>query len=291
MKNKKKSFSIHPQNSSKRILIAGASGQLAKAFIKKFNELNIDFLAPTEQEFDITEKTKVENIFSQYNPDVIINCAAYNNVEAAEQDNTKAFLINRDAVINLAEVSLKYNTKLVHFSSDYVFDGKKGSVYTEEDKTNPLNEYGKSKLAGEQTALKYKNSLVCRLSWVIGEGQQNFLYKLSGWLKNSKIIKVSSDEISVPTFTFDVVDVILKALDKNLSGLYQLVNSGYASRYDLAKEYVKIKNLDNEIIPVPMSSFDLKVERPMFTAMSNKKILEELKIEIPDWKQSIKRFL
>lgn len=295
---KTESLSIHPsfhtsiphQNSLKRILIAGASGQLAKEFIKNFEELNIDFLAPSEQEFDITDKIKIENVFSQYKPDVIINCAAYNNVEAAETDNTKAFLINRDAVINLVEASSKYNTKLVHFSSDYVFDGKKGSVYTEDDAVNPLNEYGKSKLAGEQAALKYNNSLVCRLSWVIGDGQQNFLYKLSGWLKNNKVIKVSSDEISVPTFTLDIVDVILNALDKNLTGLYQLVNSGRASRYELAKEYVKLKNLDNEIVPVPMSTFPSKVQRPLFTAMSNEKISKILDISIPDWKESLAKF-
>ncbi len=273
-----------------KILIAGASGQLAKAFIKKFTELNINFFAPTEQEFDITDKTKIDNIFAQYKPEIIINCAAYNNVEAAEQDNTKAFLINRDAVTNLVEISSKYNVKLVHFSSDYVFDGKKGSVYTEEDIVNPLNEYGKSKLAGEQEALKYKNSLVCRLSWVIGDGQQNFLYKLSGWLEKNKVVKISSDEISVPTFTFDVVDVIIKALERNLTGLYQLTNSGYASRYELAKEYAKLKNLDNEIIPIPMASFGSKVKRPLFTVMSNEKIAKELSISIPGWKESLVKF-
>ena len=255
------------------------------------SELNISFSAPTEQEFDITDKIKIENIFSQYNPNIVINCAAYNNVEAAQQDNTKAFLINRDSVINLGEACLKYNAKLVHFSSDYVFDGKKGAVYTEEDSVNPLNEYGKSKLAGEQEALKYKNSLICRLSWVIGYGQQNFLYKLSGWLEKNKTIKVSCDEVSVPTFTFDVVEVVLKALDKNLTGLYQLTNSGCASRYELAKEYIKLKNLDNEIVPVPMASFGSKVERPLFTAMSNEKISKILGIKIPDWKESLSKFL
>ena len=273
-----------------KYLIAGASGQLAKAFTKKFNELDISFFAPGEQEFDITDKIKIENIFSRYHPDVVINCAAYNNVEAAETDNTKAFLINSDAVANLVDFSSKYNAVLVHFGSDYVFDGNKGSLYTEEDSVNPLNEYGKSKLAGERIALKYNKALVCRLSWVIGYGQQNFLYKLSGWLEKNKVIKVSSDEVSVPTFTFDVVDVILQAVNKNLTGLYQLVNSGYASRYELAKEFIKLRKLDNEILPVPMSAFPSKVRRPLFTAMSNEKISETLSISIPDWKESLVKY-
>ena len=274
-----------------KYIITGSSGQLAKAFIRKFKELNYDFVAPNKQELDITDKYKIEKIFLKYTPNVIINCAAYNNVEFAEQDNSKAILTNKTAVLNLVEIAKKYNTKLIHFSSDYVFDGTKGSLYTEEDKTNPLNEYGKSKLAGEQEALKYNNSLVCRLSWVIGEGQQNFLYKLSGWLKNNKTIKVSYDEVSVPCFTFDIVDVIIKALENNLVGLYHLTNSGKASRYELAKEFVRLNNLNNEILPVPMASFNSKVKRPLVTAMSNKKISQELNITIPSWQESLKKYI
>ena len=274
-----------------RYIIAGSSGQLAKAFIKKFKYLNYDFSAPDEKEFDITDKSKIEKVFLQYSPNVIINCAAYNNVELAEQENSKAILINKTAISNLAEFAERYNAKLVHFSSDYVFDGTKGSLYTEEDKTNPLNEYGKSKLAGEQKALKYNNNLVCRLSWVIGEGKQNFLYKLSGWLKNNKTIKVSCDEVSVPCFTFDIADVIIKALKNNLVGLYQLTNSGKASRYELATEFVRLNNLDNKILPVPMASFNSKVKRPLVTTMSNKKISNELNITIPSWQESLKKYI
>lgn len=274
-----------------KYIITGSSGQLAKAFIKKFTEVDADFIAPPEQELDITNKEKISNIFSQYVPDIVINCAAYNNVEFAQQDNTKAVLINKTAVVNLIEETKKYNAKFIHFGTDYVFDGTKNDLYIETDRTNPLNEYGKSKLAGEQEALKYNNSLVCRLSWVIGEGQQNFLYKLSGWLKNNKTIKVSGDEISVPCFTFDIVNTIIKSIDKDLSGLYHLTNSGKCSRYELAKEFVELNKFDNELIPVPMASFNSKVQRPLQTAMSNKKISKELNITIPTWKESLKQYM
>ncbi len=274
-----------------KYIITGSSGQLAKAFIKKFTELNFDFVAPSEQNLDITNKEKIANIFSQYKPNIVINCAAYNNVEAAQLDNTKAILINKTAVTNLVKESKKHNAKFVHFGTDYVFDGTKNDLYVETDKTNPLNEYGKSKLAGEQEALKYNNSLVCRLSWVIGEGQQNFLFKLYGWLKSNKTVKVSSDEVSVPCFSFDIANTVIKAIDNGLSGLYHLTNSGKCSRYELAKEFVKIKNFDNEILPVPMASFNSKVQRPLVTAMSNKKISKELNITIPEWKESLKQFI
>lgn len=273
-----------------KFLITGSSGQLAKAFINNFNKYSIDYLAPTEQELDITNQSKIANIFTDFKPDVIINCAAYTNVEKAEQDPTIAYLINKTSVSYLIEETKKINAKFVHFSTDYVFDGKKNDFYTESDIPNPLNEYGKTKLAGEEEALKYSNSLVCRLSWVIGNGQQNFLYKLSNWAKAYKTIKVSDDEISVPCFTFDIVKYILIALDNNLNGLYHLTNSSKASRYELALEYARLMNFNNDIVPVPMSTFPSQVKRPLYTAMTNKKISKELNINIPDWRESLKLF-
>lgn len=273
-----------------KFLITGSSGQLAKAFINTFNKDSIDYLAPTEQELDITNQSKIANIFTEYKPNFIINCAAYTNVEKAEQDPTTAYLINKTSVSYLTEETKRINAKFIHFSTDYVFDGKKNDFYTESDIPNPLNEYGKTKLAGEEEALKYSNSLVCRLSWVIGNGQQNFLYKLSNWVQEHNTIKVSDDEISVPCFTFDIVKYILIALDNNLNGLYHLTNSSKASRYELALEYARLMNFSNEIVPVPMSTFPSQVKRPLYTAMANKKISKELNINIPDWRESLKLF-
>ncbi|MDD2524388.1 MAG: dTDP-4-dehydrorhamnose reductase [Endomicrobiaceae bacterium] len=273
-----------------KFLITGSSGQLAKAFINTFNKDSIDYLAPNEQELDITNQSKIANIFTEYKPNFIINCAAYTNVEKAEQDPTTAYLINKTSVSYLTEETKRINAKFIHFSTDYVFDGKKNDFYTESDIPNPLNEYGKTKLAGEEEALKYSNSLVCRLSWVIGNGQQNFLYKLSNWVQEHNTIKVSDDEISVPCFTFDIVKYILIALDNNLNGLYHLTNSSKASRYELALEYARLMNFSNEIVPVPMSTFPSQVKRPLYTAMANKKISKELNINIPDWRESLKLF-
>lgn len=273
-----------------KYIIAGSSGQLAKAFIEYFKKENIAFVAPSEQDLDITNKDKILKVVKEYKPNVIINCAAYNNVEQAETDSSIATLINKTAVEYLSKISNKQNIKLVHFGTDYVFDGMKKDLYTEEDKTNPLNEYGKSKLAGEQEALQYKNNLVLRLSWVIGNGKQNFLYKLSGWLQKTSKLNISCDEISIPCFTFDIVKYTMLAINKNLSGLYHLTSSGKCSRYELAKEYINLMNYTAELTPVPMSSFPSKVQRPLVTAMSNKKLSNELKENIPDWKESLKIF-
>lgn len=274
-----------------KILIAGGSGQLAKEFISELEKRNIKFLAPNKKEFDVTNKKNIEAVVSAYKPDIILNCSAYTDVENSSVNKNLSYLINRDAVAYLTEQAKIINAKFIHFSTDYVFDGKKQSPYIETDITNPLNDYGKSKLEGEREALKYSNSLVLRLSWLIGNGKQNFLYKLLGWTQKFKTINVSCDEISVPTFAFDVVKYVLLAVDKNLTGLYHLPNSGSASRYELALEFIKNMKIPVEIKPVPMSTFPTKAVRPLYSVMSNKKISEQLNVNIPDWKISLKHFV
>ncbi|GAB1401346.1 dTDP-4-dehydrorhamnose reductase [Elusimicrobiota bacterium] len=271
-----------------KVLIAGASGQLAKAFAYELKRQNIEFLAPDEETFDITNHYKISKVISGFQPDVLINCAAYNNVERAENDMEQAIAINYKAVEYLVTESQLNKVKLVHFSTDYVFDGTKCAPYIETDKTNPLNVYGKSKLAGENEALQYDESLVFRLSWVIGYGRSNFLYKFSNWIKDKQTVNVASDERSVPTFAFDIARYVLMALDKKLTGLYHLTNTGRASRYELASRYAKIMGFTNEIVPVPMSTFEVPIKRPLVTVMSNKKISEALGVQIPNWEDSLR---
>ena len=273
-----------------KILIAGGSGQLAKEFISELKKESISFFAPNEKDFDVTDKKNIETVVSSYMPDIILNCSAYTDVENSSVNKKLPYLINRDAVAYLTEEAKKINAKFIHFSTDYVFDGKKQKPYIETDATNPLNDYGKSKLEGEVQALKYDNSLVFRLSWLIGNGKQNFLYKLSGWAEKFSVINVSSDEVSVPTFAFDVVKYVIIAASENLKGLYHLPNSGSASRYDLAVEFVKNMKMPVQIKPVPMSTFPTKAKRPAYSVMSNEKISKQLNVVIPDWKDSLKKF-
>lgn len=272
-----------------KILITGSSGQLALEFQEYLERSDIDFLALPRSEFDITDHKNIRNIINDYKPTHILNCAAYNLVDDAQDNSRQAFAVNSDAVEILAQESNRIGSFFVHFSTDYVFDGLKEDLYIESDKTNPINEYGKSKLSGELKALEADKSLVFRLSWVIGKGKQNFLYKLSQWIKGSKTLRVSADAVSVPSFTFDIVEATMKALKENLKGLYHLSNSGYASRYELAKCFLEFKNKDNILIPVQSDFFRSKAKRPLFTPMSNKKIKTELNIEIPYWKDSLEK--
>lgn len=273
-----------------KILITGSSGQLAKEFVKLFTVKKTDFLAPSEKELDITNRSDISAITKKYKPTHIINCAAFNLLDDAEENPDKAFLVNRDAVELLALESNEIGAEFIHFSTDYVFDGEKKDFYVENDKTNPINKYALSKYEGEEKAKLADKNLILRLSWVIGEGKQNFLFKLSQWAQNSKTLKISADEVSVPSFTFDIANTTLKAVKTGLNGIYHLTNSGYASRYELAKKYIELKNMDNVLLPVPSESFGLKTKRPLFTPMSNKLISSSLGIKIPSWEESLERF-
>ena len=277
-----------------KYLIIGRNGQLATAFARRLELRSAECLAPGESQCDITNASAIGSIIASYRPGVIINCAAYNLVDRAEQERDKAFAVNAGGPRILAEAARDQNAFLVHFGSDYVFDGsKEDDLYREDDATNPLNEYGRSKLAGEQAVREVLagRSLVLRLSWVFGEGQQNFIVKLLQWSRSQEFLRVASDEVSVPTWTETVVDATLRALEQGVTGLYHLTNSGYCSRYEWAREILRRKGIDKFVRPVSMDVFNLPAKRPRFSAMSSQRITDALNITPPSWEEAVGCFL
>ena len=274
-----------------RVLVTGASGQLAGAFVNRFRGTGTDFLAPPEAQLDITNPAAVEAAVAAFRPDVILNCAAYNNVDAAEQDPAPAFAVNRDAVRILASAACRHGARLVHYSSDYVFDGTAGAPYREEDSTAPINVYGQSKLEGEQEALTAgAGNLLLRVSWVFGDGTQNFFFKLREWIRTRQTLRIVWDQISVPTYTEDIVTCTLKALDQGLEGRWHLTNSGYASRYETARHFLKCIRKDCFVIPVSSDAFPSPARRPFCSAMSNRSLTSALHAEIPAWEDAVDRY-
>lgn len=277
---------------SKSFLITGSNGQLATEFKLFFDDNNFSYSSPEEKDLDITSAENLEAVISSEKPEIIINCAAYNHVDKAEDDPDTAFKVNSEAVGNLAVLCKKYGIFLVHFSSDYVFDGTKQGFYIESDIANPINKYGQSKLKGEAAVINHlEKYLIMRLSWVFGSGKQNFLSKVFDWSKEKQVLEISADEVSVPTYTEDVVDVVMMAIEKRINGLYHLNNSGYCSRYELAKYFIGKMGMPNLVLPVPMSNFKTKAPRPRFSAMSNGKISRQLNITIPKWEYGVDRFV
>jgi dTDP-4-dehydrorhamnose reductase len=276
-----------------KYLITGGNGQLARAFIRRFEEQSIDFSAPDVSQLDITDQKIVSAVVGSTKPDIIINCAAYNFVDEAEREKVAAFAVNATGPRNLAEAAAKRKAVLVHFGSDYVFDGaKENGLYTETDPVNPLNAYGKSKLAGERHVLdELDRCLILRLSWVFGEGKQNFIHKLLEWTKKSEHLKITCDEFSAPTWTDTVVDVTLKALEQGVTGLYHLTNTGFCSRYECAKFVLGSLGIKKFIRPVNVDTFNLPAKRPKFSAMDNGKIAGLLDYAVPTWEEAVKSYL
>ena len=274
-------------------LVIGNKGQLGKEFVKRLKKDYKNFRGIDYDELDIGNLASVLSLFETLKPSFVINCAAYTLVDDAEKNYCPAFKTNSMGVRNLAYAAKKYNSFLVHYSTDYVFDGKKtDGLYTEEDMANPLSEYGKSKFLGEVFLREETEKfLIFRLSWVFGQGRQNFIYKLLEWEKKNDFLKIASDEVSVPTYTKTIVDVTLKALDKGLTGLYHLSSSGYASRYEWAKFILRTLGKDKLIYPVSKDIFNLPAKRPDFAAMSNKKISEKLGIEIISWEEAVREYV
>lgn len=184
---------------SLRILITGAKGQLATEFIQTFESKGVDHKAFSREELDITNLSLLLKVLEDLKPTHVINCAAYNLVDKAETEPTDAYKVNAVGAYNLAIACAEIGAVLVHYSTDYVFDGKKEAPYVEEDQPNPLNEYGKSKLLGERLIQQTDRYLIFRTSWVYGRGKQNFLYKLTQWSQSQEYLRIACDEFSVPT--------------------------------------------------------------------------------------------
>lgn len=276
-----------------KILITGAGGQLAMEFqryLKKDSQYQVTAL--NKKSLDIADLKAVSETISYLKPSIVLNCSAYNLVDSAEEDSDTAFKVNAAGVKNLAVSCKKYNALPVHYSTDYVFDGAKEGFYTEDDTPNPINSYGKTKLAGERfLAEETNNFLLFRVSWVFGPGQQNFLYRLLDLAKRNNVLKVVCDQISVPTYTEDIVRLTMTAIEKGVKGLYHLTNDGYASRYEVARYYIERLKLPNLVLPVESNFFPASAKRPYFSAMSHAKISHALQQELPDWRDAIDKFV
>ena len=275
-----------------KILITGKDGQLSREFQRVLENYSHTVIALEEKSLDISDSGLVTEAVLHYKPDVLLNCAAYNFVDKAEEDFETAYKVNALGVRNLACECKKNNVLLVHYSTDYIFDGAKENFYIEGDEPNPINNYGKSKFMGEKFLKEETDEfLLFRLSWVFGEGKNNFLYKLSEWAKKNRVLKVVCDQISVPTYTRDIVSLTMLAIVKDLRGVYHLTNSGYASRYEVARYLTEKLGMDNLILPVDSNHFPSPAKRPYFSAMSNLKLSNDLGCTVPDWRFGIDRYI
>jgi len=277
-----------------KVLITGARGQLGMEFRRFFEgRSSCRVLAMSKEKLDVTEPGMVKDAVQSFRPDVVINCSAYNQVDKAEEDYEKAYRVNAQGVKNLATACNVVRALLIHFSTDYVFDGEKQGLYTEQDTPNPVNKYGISKLEGEKLLFENaENYLLFRVSWVFGSGEQNFLYKLRELARNDSVLRIACDQVSVPTYTGDIVRITWKAIKEGLRNrIYHLTNTGYASRYEVAHYYFELLDRRIILLPVPSDQFRSPARRPYFSAMSNRKVSNDTGVKISHWREAMERFV
>lgn len=215
-----------------RVLVTGANGMVAQAVTKHFLMHDHKVIAVERKKLDITDKNAVNKFVRENDPDAVINCAAYTNVDLAEEEPEKCWNVNVDGVRNLAAASKANDCRFLTISTDYVFDGKKEGFYSPSDEPNPQSVYAKSKVEGEKEALGlYKKTIVVRTGWIFGHGGSNFLSVMNGLLSNGKEIKVVSDSVGTPTYADNLAVRIQELIDKDSSGVFHVSNAGSGTSF------------------------------------------------------------
>ena len=271
---------------------------LGTALQRVLKERGVRFVAPPESEFDITTLAGDQQIAVKFaktlrdgEKGVIVNAAAYTNVERAEDEPDLALLVNERGAVNLARAAHENGLGFVHVSTDFVSDGFKAGAYLEDDEPQPLSVYGETKLAGEDSVLaENPEALVVRTAWVFGPGGANFPVKILEAARARPELKVVTDEVGSPTYTIDLAAGIVGLVGKQASGIYHLAGSGSCSRFELAQEVLRIAGLDTPIAPVTSDAFPTKAARPLNSVLDCSKAAS-LGVTMPDWHDALERFM
>jgi dTDP-4-dehydrorhamnose reductase len=274
-----------------KILITGSNGQLGSE-LKELSPVYsaYEFIFLTRNELPLNEIEIIKQTIASHQPDYVINCAAYTAVDKAETDREEAFKVNAVSVGILAEACADYGAKLVHISTDYVFDGSYQFPLKEEHPVQPVNVYGESKLAGEQAALKSNpSSIIIRTSWVYSYYGKNFVKTMLRLMAEKETLNVVSDQWGSPTYAADLAEAILQIITTGnwVPGIYHYSNEGVITWFDFAKEIGSLIETSCNIQPTTTDNFPTPARRPLYSVMDKKKITEKLGIVIKPWKHSL----
>ncbi len=281
----------------KTILVTGSKGQLGHE-IQNLVDLNqytdYKFLFTDVEELDITDKAAVGQFFTMYQPDYLINCAAYTAVDQAEEDVELSYKINENAVAILGEVTAKHDTRMIHISTDYVFDGKSYIPYTENVEGNPTTVYGKSKLAGEKVLLKVNpKAVIIRTSWLYSLVGNNFVKTMLRLGNEREQLTVIFDQIGTPTYAADLASAIMQIItaENFVPGIYHFSNEGVCSWYDFATTIFKLKGIKTKVIPIESKDYPVRTPRPYYSVLNKAKIKATYTIQVAHWEEALGRCL
>ena len=285
------------------IWLIGNKGMLGQEVEKLFKRKRLSYLA-SDKEVDITNYQILQEFTKNIELAWIINCSGYTDVDKSEKEIEKAFQINRDGVKNISRIATEKQAKLIHISTDYVFNGEKNMhlSYTEDDKTEPINLYGESKLAGEREIKEnLKKYFIIRTAWLYGRGGKNFVSTMLKLFKEKEEIRVVSDQWGSPTYTVDLAEVIVEIInnDSDKFGIYHFTNEGVTNWYEFAREiYRKSKKLgiidsnkEVGIRGIETKEYPTPAQRPKWSLLSKEKIKRELSLDIRNWEDALEDFL
>jgi len=276
------------------ILVTGANGQLGNELRILSNEYTQwQFLFTDVEELDITSKTALTQFFQTNKINYIINCAAYTAVDKAEQETDFARKINKDAVKLLGQMATQYQARLLHVSTDYVFDGTAYCPYREDDETNPTSAYGRTKLEGEKSVYPSDNVVVVRTSWLYSEFGNNFVKTVLRLADSHPQLRIVADQVGTPTYAYDLAKALLQIIEHSETsgqfqhGIYHFSNEGVASWYDFAITILEIAGIEKEVIPIRTEDFPTPATRPFYSVLDKTKIKTNFNLSIPHWKQAL----
>jgi dTDP-4-dehydrorhamnose reductase len=276
----------------KKILVTGANGQLGselRDLSSRYTDFQFIFL--TREQLDISSKDSVDAVIAVHTPDYFINASAYTAVDLAEDEETKAFAVNADGAGYIAEACKKINCKLIHISTDYVFDGSSKRPYVEDDVVSPLGAYGRSKLAGEHACLDNDpDCIIIRTSWVYSVHGKNFVKTMKKLLTEREEIGVVADQYGCPTYAKDLAEAIMHIISCGVwkPGIYHFCNEGAITWFEFAREIKDLIGSKCNILPLTTEQYPVKATRPKFSVMNTDKIVASFNIHKKDWKSSLK---
>lgn len=279
-----------------KIMIFGSDGMLGSDISKslRFSPISedMDLSLITEDNVDITKREEAFDIIESYGPDIIINCAAYTDVDGCEKNSDLALAINSGGVKNIVDCITKSNAKIIHFSTDYVFDGRKDSPYNESDPPNPLNVYGSSKLMGDNYIREnLVDYLIIRTAWLYGKNGKHFIKTIINLSSERNELRVVTDQVGTPTYTKDLAEATRRLIPLGVRGMFNVVNSGYCSWYEFAAEILKLAKInDVEVKGILSDELNRPAPRPAFSILDCDKY-KNTAGEMRSWKEALEDFM
>ena len=274
-----------------RYLVTGCNGQLGYDIVRELNSRGIyDVLALDVDDMDITDSRKVNKIFEEYRPEHVFHCAAWTNVDGAEENEEICRKVNVDGTKNIVEGARRIGAKLTYISTDYVFDGKKDGIYEVNDQTNPISVYGKTKYEGEEAVRKYDKSFIVRISWVFGINGKNFIKTMLKLSETKEELGVVADQYGSPTYTVDLAKLLVDMQETDKYGTYHANNDGFCNWAEFAEYIFKVNNKDVKVNHLTTDQYPTKAERPLNSKLSKASLDENGFNHLPFWQDAVDRY-